>query len=613
MQLSAQSALPIAFGLGSLRLPVRLPPMVRRLLLLVVFLCPGVHAQTPLESALHAELQRQALTGLVWATVGPAGVRSGALGVADARSGAPLRPDSPVEVGSLTKTVLALAVLRAAHLGHLDLDEPVARRLPQLPVANAWAATHPLRLRHLLDMTGGLDDIRLWQMADRRTRADTPLLDTLQRDPGLLRLRTPPGTQFSYSNTGVVLAAAVLEAAVGERYETWARRALLQPLGLAATDFDVDAAGAPTGHLDDGTPLTSPPVAVRPAARLVTTAPDMARLLQFMLGDGTVHGEPFVDAPDWARRGLAETDAQRAGLRTGYGLGLITRDRHGAVGLCHGGSIAGWRAMLCAYPQAQAGFFVAINQDREDARYGAFDALLVRAIGVTTPAQPPVDGAIPLAERTFSGLYTASPSRLSQAALIERLFAPWQLDLEGPMPTLRQGLFGEPRPLVRVRAGLYRPIDRQQATLALSTQVSDAPGEPRLLGSTLRLRPLPVWEWGLLALAAGAGLLGLLASLAGAPWRRWQRGEALAGTPLFAATLACIAAAGLLALQPWQALGEPTLINMGVAGASLALLPAALWQLWRGARWAQAAALGVLAGLVLLVAFGLWPLMLWRL
>jgi CubicO group peptidase (beta-lactamase class C family) len=77
-----------------------------------------------------------------------------------------------------------------------------------------------------------------------------PLLVTLQRNPGLLRLRMPPGTQFSYSNTGFVLAAAVLQAAVGGRYEAWARCALLLPLGRTATDFDVDAAGAPTGHLD---------------------------------------------------------------------------------------------------------------------------------------------------------------------------------------------------------------------------------------------------------------------------------------------------------------------------------------------------------------------------
>ena len=147
----------------------------------------------------------------------------------------------------------------------------------------------------------------------------------------------------------------------------------------------------------------------------------------------------------------------------------------------------------------------------------------------------------------------------------------------------------------------------------LSKDTSDAPGQSRVLGSYVRLRPLPVWEWGVLALVAIAGVLGLLASLVAAPWLRWRRGEALAGTPLFGATLACLAAAGLLMLQPWQALGEPTLINMMLAAASLALLPASLWQLWRGSRWAQAAALGVLTGVGLLAAFGLWPVLLWRL
>ncbi|HLL12274.1 MAG TPA: serine hydrolase domain-containing protein [Rubrivivax sp.] len=587
--------------------------MLIRCLLLIVVLIPNAHAETRLEAAMRAELQRQQLTGLVWATVSSEGTRSGALGVADTRSGAPLLADSRVEVGSLTKTLMALAVMRAASLGLLDLEEPVSQRLPALPIVNVWATTHPLRLRHLLDMSSGLDDTRLWQFADRRMRPDTPLLTILQRDPNLLRVRTPPGTQFSYSNTGFLLAAAVLEAAAGERYESWARRTLLRPLGLMATDFDPDAAGVPVGHLDDATTLTSPPVGVRPAARLVTTASDMARLLQFLLGDGTLNGQPFISPGFWKQRGLAETDAWRAGLRSGYGLGLSTRDRHGAVGLCHGGSIAGWRAMLCAYPQAQAGFFVAFNQDREDARYDAFDAMLVHAIGVSTPAHPELAGPIPEAERSFSGLYTASPSRLSQTMLIERLFDPWRLDLHSSKPTLRQGWLGAPRPLARVGPGLYRQHDRQQATLVLSKDTSDAPGQSRVLGSYVRLRPLPVWEWGVLALAASAGVLGLLASLVAAPWLRWRRGEALARTPLFGAALACIAAAGLLALQPWQALGEATLTNIMLAAASLALLPASLWQLWRGSRWAQAAALGVLTGIALLAAFGLWPVLLWRL
>ena len=58
-------------------------------------------------------------------------------------------------------------------------------------------------------------------------------------------------------------------------------------------------------------------------------------------------------------------------MRVGYGLGLATRDRHGAVGKCHGGSTVGYRAMLCLFPQQQRAFFVAINADIEGADYGA--------------------------------------------------------------------------------------------------------------------------------------------------------------------------------------------------------------------------------------------------
>jgi CubicO group peptidase (beta-lactamase class C family) len=585
--------------------------------------------------ALHADfdalLASEQLTGVVWSTVDPNRVATGANGTADALRNTPLSADARVNVGSIAKTLVALAVLRRVSQGLLDLDAPVQDLLPGVPVDNAWAATHPLRLRHLIDMTGGFDDVRLWQVFSARTDPDVPLLEVLRRDPSVLRLRTPPGERFSYSNVSFTLAAAVLERNVGERYETWIEREVLRPLGMVdstllyrvpARDGGYGDARLAWGHVEGRTPVDTPAWALRPAAQFATTAPDMARLATFLLGDGRLGGEPFIDAELFAALGRPDgTEAARAGLQRGYGLGLYSRDRHGAVGLCHGGSTAGFRALFCVYRDAGRAFFVAHNTDREGAGYERFDARLVAELGVDTAAEPPTAGPVPPGERGWSGRYVPAPSRNSQAALADRLFGHWTLRVGGAGATL-QPASGPPRTLVRTGPRLYRQDDRRRASLVMLT---DAAGRPLIASGTLTLRRIGGFEHAALWTATAGGLAGLAWWLLAPPWRRARHGVPLSRTPAWWAMLALAGAGIALALQPWQQLGDLTPASTALAASTL-LLPFALaWQgalAWRHrpagrttlAVWIDLAAVTLgLTFVGLLAAFGLWPLVLWRL
>jgi CubicO group peptidase (beta-lactamase class C family) len=578
---------------------------------------------------LEALLAQQRLSGVVWATVAGEQVSVGARGLANAAHGVALRADHRVHTGSLAKTVLALALLRRVSQGALDLDAPVQSLLPTLPIDNPWAASHPLRLRHLLDMTSGLDDFRLWHMFSR-VGSDLPLAEVFGRDLRVLRLRTPPGTRFSYTNMGFTLAAMALESSTGERYESWVQREVLLPLGLHdsrlsyATAIGTDAQEQLAwGHVEGPQPVVTPPVAIRPAAQFITTAADMAKLARFLMSDGTLQGSPFVAEPLLRAMGRASsTDAARAGLQTGYALGLFTRDRHGAVGLCHGGSVAGFRAMLCVYPAQQRAFFLALNTDDENARYAQFDERLVQALGVATAAVAALPQPAPEADSAWAGRYVPAPGRWSQTTLLDRLFGFWTLSWREGQAQLREGL-GATRALVRVGPGLYRQADRQQATLALLGSAQD----PLLGGGYLTLRRISALDfWGPWASAAG-GLLGLLWWLLVPPPRRLRHGSPakLRQQPAWWGLLLLLAAAGALALQPWQRLGELTPTTTLWAGATL-LLPvallaqAALWFRQRNAAPGRArrvidpvALFLALQGCGLLALFGLWPIFTWTL
>ena len=111
------------------------------------------------------------------------------------------------------------------------------------------------------------------------------------------------------------------------------------------------------------------------------------------MGDGRVGGRSLVRTELLRAMGQQRTtDAGRAGLPVGYALGLFRRDRHGVVGLCHGGDVVGFHGMLCLLPDqsgtvARQAFVIVENTDCDGRDCGRFDALMVRAMAIA-PAAP---------------------------------------------------------------------------------------------------------------------------------------------------------------------------------------------------------------------------------
>ena len=615
--------------------------LIRLAVLAVLATACGVPLARPADAALARDLQTllqaQQLAGAVVATVSGPQTELLGLGVFHSGTQQPLQAEHRVQVGSIAKTVLSLAVLRLVSQGRVDLDTPLTVLLPAVRLDNPWAVRSPVRLRHLLDMSAGLPDLQLWHLLNQGHTAQQPLALALRAEAGPIQLRSEPGRQFSYSNLGHTLAAMVIEAVTGERYEAWAARELLRPLGMTRSSFEFSRQGDDPdlawGHLDEGQPVADWPVAVRPAAHFTTTAADMARLMRFLLSEGQIDQQPFVRSDLMAGLGLAPGTANaRAGLRSGYGLGLFTRDRHGAVGLCHGGSVAGWRAMFCIYRTTQQGFFIALNTDRETADYALFDGRLVQHLGVAQArpalaqgsavraAEPAEAAALRAADTAWSGLYVPAPGRLEALALPDRLLGFWSLDLAPGQATLREGL-RPARPLSPAGPGLYRQADRQQPTLAL---LRDDQGHPQVGASYLTLRRVSLWQQGALWASVAIGVLGVLALLPLAAWRVRSLGLRCACARVPAAWALLVLGAALLAwgAQGWQHLAEFTPATAAVAGASLLWPCACAWQglrAWRqrqvlkGMAWEAWTALAVLQLCGVLAFFGWLPLVPWQL
>ncbi len=597
---------------------------------LLAFLAAPLHAQP--DDSLTAKVERaiaeEGLVGVTWSLVTPDGVSLGAAGIRDASLGTRLVPTDRVHVGSVAKTLIATGVLALATEGRLALDAHVSELLPGLQMVNPWNADAPLRVRHLLDHTGGLDDVRLWQVFTLRGDPDSPLASSLGGQQAIT-VRHRPGARFSYSNTGYLLLGMLIERVTGMRYETWLGESLLAPLGMHRSTFaftsqqgtNADPALA-MGHFDTDSPHDAYAIPVRPASQFTTTAEDMATFARFLMSDGMVAGHQLVDTR--LLRAMAvptTTEAAQAGLVAGYAHGLARRDRWGISGKCHLGNIGTFRAILCVYPEHQRAFFASFNSDPEEGNFNRVDSLLAAALGVpqtvaVATASPGVDPA------EWNGWYEVRPNRFRQIAYMDELMGVTRITWNGETLVLRP-LQGATQSLEPVGGAFFRLSGRREATHVIGGSESGAPTVSDGMRTYERVpRRQIVVRW----LSAGAGIVALLYLLMVGAARTIV---ALCGTSLRdealrwpALVLWLMLLSALLYLtQPFLAIGDPTPANILVASLT-GVLPLAigygLVQRVRSGLVGTGAALDAIAlamalqWCVVLALWGLLPLALWR-
>ena len=138
-------------------------------------------------------------------------------------------PDTLFQIGSITKTFTATAVMRLVERGELDLDSPLRTYLPGLKLGDEDVAAR-VTMRHLLTHTGGW----IGDYFDDFGSGDDALARMCESMATLPQL-TPLGEVWSYNNAGFYLAGRVIEVIAGKPYEEAMQELVLEPLGLEQT------------------------------------------------------------------------------------------------------------------------------------------------------------------------------------------------------------------------------------------------------------------------------------------------------------------------------------------------------------------------------------------
>lgn len=173
-----------------------------------------------------------------------------ALGLAHRDARTPNTLDPQFRNGSMNKMFTATAVMQLVEAGKLSLDDTVGKVMPDYPNA---AVAAKVRIRHLLSHTGGTGDIFGPEFTKHRltlkTHSDYVALFG-SRDP-----QFEPGTQFRYSNYGMVLLGAIIERVSGMSYGEYVRAKICEPAGMTSTGMAPETEQLPnrsTGYLRRG-------------------------------------------------------------------------------------------------------------------------------------------------------------------------------------------------------------------------------------------------------------------------------------------------------------------------------------------------------------------------
>jgi CubicO group peptidase (beta-lactamase class C family) len=263
--------------------------------------------------------------------------------------------DTVYRIGSITKMFTALMLEQLVETGKVHLSDPVEKYFPEInTVKGRFAGSPPITLMQLATHTSGLgrepDDLQY--LSGPVANWEKILISALPH----LSYDFEPGTRYSYSNMGYAVLGAALSRAAGESYVDYVPKHIFQPLGMTHSAFDRNPAMLP--HLSKGYQVTGPSSIDSETAQkehetgrgykvpngaIYTTVGDLARFASFLLGEGPESVLKHSSLQRFQTQSIVPADVA---LTSGYGIGFSVDRRDGYVAFGHGGSVAGYTAML---------------------------------------------------------------------------------------------------------------------------------------------------------------------------------------------------------------------------------------------------------------------------
>ncbi|XKK39582.1 beta-lactamase family protein [Nocardiopsis sp. ARC36] len=408
-------------------------------------------------------------------------------GVEDSATGRPVEDASLFPLGSVTKPVTAALVMQLVEDGDVDLDAPVLDHLGAAPPTTRCGGHRPPPAQP--HRRPGLGAAR-----GRPRHLPAPL--RLLADPE--DRIAPPGTVFSYSNTGYAVAGRLVEAVTGQDWWETVESHLCWSTGMELAPVPAPRPPAPglvTGHAVDGAGRAHPvgfhiEPALAPAGGLAASAATLTAFGRAFLGPGHAALDGEVAAPEvLGEMGRPVSVADPFGLADGWGAGWSLHLAGDRLWYGHDGTLDGATCNLRVDPEG--GTVVALTTNSTTG-VTTWEHLVrgLRELGVDVGHYRQPDAAAEGAAATAT-----APDRVAGRYGNGGLSAEVVHDRGGHRLVMSNGFEGE---LTTGPGGAFRVVSERHGGIALSGRfLTDpaAPGRATALqynGRTLRLSGLAV-------------------------------------------------------------------------------------------------------------------------
>jgi CubicO group peptidase (beta-lactamase class C family) len=308
----------------------------------------GVDAQA-LDAYITGQMSKHGIRGISLA------VTSGAeivylKGYGTAGNGRPMTPQTPMYIGSVSKSFTGLAIAQLIEQGRIDPNASVQTYIPWFKVADKDVSTR-ITVNHLLHHTSGLSEAGFTVVLP-----DDASNEEAVRALADAELTAPVGVTHQYFNVGYDVLAVIVQNVSGMDYEQYVQQNIFDPLEMSHTYTDPTLARA--NGLSQGysrlfgftVPREQPHrVFEVSAGYIISSAEDMAHYALAMDNGGVYKDQQLLS---FAGMDMLFNPVQ------GYGMGWVVEPGH----VYHGGANETFKTFVDIYPLKDMSIVLLINQ-----------------------------------------------------------------------------------------------------------------------------------------------------------------------------------------------------------------------------------------------------------
>ena len=305
-------------------------------------------------------------------------------GYQDIKEMEPFTPETILNLGSVSKTIVGLAFIKAIQDQKIQMDSPINDFTP-FTVIHPYHKSTPILMQHLVTHTSGILDTKNYGKSyiydgdgTEPSNVHKDFLEFVQSHPKISLerflfnilnkdgkwykkknyLKAVPGTEQEYSNLNAALTAFVLEKAVDTPFQEYSRTKIFSPLGMYATTWElseVPTENLSTRYFPQGTIVPKYSLITYPDGGLLSNTADMSSFVQELIK--AFNGNSAYLPPKYAKQLLpGDNDTQRAFI----GMGSKSRN------IGHGGSDPGVQTDIQFNADNKIGRVILCNVNAED-------------------------------------------------------------------------------------------------------------------------------------------------------------------------------------------------------------------------------------------------------